>query len=181
MSLWANRALFPYNLSSFVDFYILKSTDNRNTFLDYYLEVFRFPWIHLPKCWRLQSGHKQGIKLLSFMRGRKRYYHIASVDIVCSCVLISKLKIKDTDHPYSEDVSWVMVLVSWLLGNSGTLPFLLLLRDSSKSKHLISSGQVAFEFYVVLLFFLFLPNPWCYNIEHSVVWVVIAVGFWCFS
>lgn len=38
-----------------------------------------------------------------------------------------QMKIKRTDHPYSEDASWVMMLASWLLRSSGTLPFPLLL------------------------------------------------------
>lgn len=50
------------------------------------------------------------------------------------------------------------------------LPFPLLLCNSSESNHLISSGQVVFEFSVLFcLQAIFLSNPWCYNIVNSVV------------
>lgn len=111
--LWANRTSFTHNLSSFVDFYILNSTDNRNAFLSYCLEAI---WLSEFTCssteimeWA-EAGH-QTVTVVVLDRQEE----------VLSCGFSGygfhfypqkQMKIKDTDYFYSEDVSCTMILAS---------------------------------------------------------------------
>lgn len=148
MSSWANRTPGPHNLSSFVDFYILKSTTNRNAFL---IIAWKFSGSlnSLAQVLKIAEWAQGAHKSVIVMVHEKEVLPHSFSGYGLWLHSDKQMKKKDTDHFYSEDASWV-ILKSWLLHGSGTLPFPLLLGGSSQSKHLISSGKVAFEFSVCL-------------------------------